>query len=116
MLQKGTGAVSRYKLSRSQKFITVQEFNCGQVCVSGCKSYYKFVMGAGANKNRDKLIKHTVRVSCWAHFKAVLVAGVVNVELFLRYLLKALICQGIGICLYGENHFALSLVNLSIFS
>ena len=59
----GTGAVSRYNLSRSQKSITMQDLNCGQVRVYGCKIYYKFVLGAEANKNRDKLIKHTVRVS-----------------------------------------------------
>jgi len=40
----------------------VQDFNCEQMSVSGYKSHYKFVMGAGAIKNRDKLIKHTVRV------------------------------------------------------
>jgi len=33
----GTGAVSRYKLSRSQKTVMMQKFNCGQVRVSGCK-------------------------------------------------------------------------------
>ena len=36
----GTGAVSRYKLSRSQKSVTVQDFNCGQMRVpvlSGAK-------------------------------------------------------------------------------
>ena len=47
-LKAGTGAVSRYKLSRSQKAVTVQDFNCGQMRVSGCKSHYKFVLGAGA--------------------------------------------------------------------
>ncbi len=47
-LVAGTGAVSRYKLSRSQKFVTVQDFNCGQMRVSGCNSHYKFVLGAGA--------------------------------------------------------------------
>ena len=36
MLQNGTCAVSRYKVSRSQKTITVQGFNCGQMRVSGC--------------------------------------------------------------------------------
>ena len=46
-LLAGTGAVSRYKLSRSQKFVKVQDFNCGQMSVSGCKSHYKFVLGAG---------------------------------------------------------------------
>src|SRR4030042_4736654 len=43
----GTGAVSRYKLSRSQKFVTVQDFNCGQMSVSGCNNHYKSVLSAG---------------------------------------------------------------------
>ena len=47
-LVAGTGAVSRYKLSRSQKSVMVQEFNYGQMSVSGCKNQYKFVLGAGA--------------------------------------------------------------------
>jgi len=47
-LVAGTGAVSRYKLSRRQKFITVQELNCMQMRVSGCKNHYKFVLRAGA--------------------------------------------------------------------
>ena len=59
----GTGAVSRYKLSRSQKTVTVQELVCGQMRVSGYMSHYKFVIGAGTNKNRDKLIDPTVRVT-----------------------------------------------------
>jgi hypothetical protein len=44
----GTGAVSRYKLSRSQKIVMVQDFDCGQMRVSGCKNHYKFVLRAGA--------------------------------------------------------------------
>jgi hypothetical protein len=47
-LEGGTGAVSRYKLSRSQKFVTVQGFNCGPMSVSGCNGHYEFVLGAGA--------------------------------------------------------------------
>jgi hypothetical protein len=43
-----TGAVSRLKLSRSHKFVMVQEFYCEQMRVSGCNGYYKFVLGAGA--------------------------------------------------------------------
>ena len=35
----GTGAVSRYNVSRSQKFITVQELNCEQMRESGCKGH-----------------------------------------------------------------------------
>jgi hypothetical protein len=58
----GTGAVSRYKLSRSQKSVTVQDLNCEHMCVSGYMNHYKFVVGAGAIKNRDKLIDPTVRV------------------------------------------------------
>lgn len=42
-----TGAVSRYKLSRSQKAVMVQELYCVQMRVSGCKNHYKFVVGAG---------------------------------------------------------------------
>jgi hypothetical protein len=44
----GTGAVSRYKLSRSQKSVTVQDFNCGQRRVSRCNGHYEFVLSAGA--------------------------------------------------------------------
>ena len=65
----GTGAVSRYKLSRSQKAITAQDFDCGQMSVSGYMNHYKFVLGAGAIKNRDKLIKHTVRVMWRCYLK-----------------------------------------------
>jgi hypothetical protein len=45
---RGTCAVSRYNLSRSQKTVTVQDFNYEQMCVSGCKNHYKFVLSAGA--------------------------------------------------------------------
>jgi hypothetical protein len=47
-LVAGTGAVSRYNLSRSQKFVKVQDFNCVQMSVSGCNDHYEFVLGAGA--------------------------------------------------------------------
>jgi len=47
-LVAGTGAVSRYKLSQSQKFVMVQEFYCVQMRVSGCNGHYEFVLGAGA--------------------------------------------------------------------
>ena len=40
--------MSRYKLSRSQKSVTVQDLDCGQMRVSGCKNHYKFVLVAGA--------------------------------------------------------------------
>jgi hypothetical protein len=47
-LVSGTGAVSRYKMSRSHKTVIVLDFNCGQMRESGCKGYYKFVFIAGA--------------------------------------------------------------------
>jgi len=46
-LVAGTGAVSRYKLSRSQKFVMVQDLNYGQMSVSGCNGHYEFVLSAG---------------------------------------------------------------------
>ena len=49
-LVAGTGAVSRYKLSRSQKAVTMQDFNCVQMRVSGCMYHYKFVLSAGAKQ------------------------------------------------------------------
>ena len=45
---RGTGAVSWYKLSRSQKSVTVQDFNCEQMSVSGYINHYKAVLGVGA--------------------------------------------------------------------
>ena len=46
-LLSGTGAVSWYKLSRSQKFVKVQDFNYKQMRVSGFDSHYESVLGAG---------------------------------------------------------------------
>jgi hypothetical protein len=46
-LGEGTGAMSRYKLSRSQKFVKVQDFICGQMRVSGCNGHYESVLSAG---------------------------------------------------------------------
>jgi len=47
-LVAGTGAVSRYKVDRSQKSVTVQDFNGGQMSVSRCSNHYKSVLGVGA--------------------------------------------------------------------
>jgi hypothetical protein len=44
----GTSAVSRYKLSRSQKSVMVQEFYCGQMRESRFISNYIFVLVAEA--------------------------------------------------------------------
>jgi hypothetical protein len=46
-LVAGTGAVSRYNLSWSQKIVKVQDLNCAQMSVSGCNGHSKFVLGAG---------------------------------------------------------------------
>jgi hypothetical protein len=62
-LVAGTCAVSRYKLSRSHKTVTVQDLDCGQMRVSGCMKHYEIVLRAGAIKNHDKVIDPTVRVS-----------------------------------------------------
>ena len=48
MFVRGTGTVSRYKLSRRQKFVKVQDLYCMQMRVSGCKNLYKFVLSAEA--------------------------------------------------------------------
>jgi hypothetical protein len=49
-LVAGTGAVSRYNLSRSQKLVTVQDFSCVQMRVSGCNNHYKYVLRAAKAK------------------------------------------------------------------
>ena len=43
---RSTRAVSRYNLSRSQKSVTVQDLNCGQVRVSGFKMINEFIWPA----------------------------------------------------------------------
>ena len=48
---EGTGAVSWYKAkSKPENCQGIEEFNCGQMRVSGCKNHYKFVLGAGAKQ------------------------------------------------------------------
>ena len=64
MFVRGTGAVSRYNLSRSQKSVTVQDLNCGQMRVSGCMIPLQICLGCRSkSKNRDKQLTHIVRVS-----------------------------------------------------
>jgi hypothetical protein len=43
---RSTRAVSRCNLSWSLKFVKVQDYNCGQMSVSGCRNHYKFVLSA----------------------------------------------------------------------
>ncbi len=65
----GTGAASRYKLSRSQKTVTVHYFNCRQMRVSGCIFNYKAILGAGAKAKTVTIqLTHIVRVMGQALF------------------------------------------------
>jgi len=70
--------VSRYKLSRSQKTVTMQDFNCGLMRVSGCKNHYKFVLGPGVKAksvtNNLPILSVLVLLICFF----VLVNGPVN--------------------------------------
>ena len=43
----GTGAMSRYKLSRSQQLVKVQNLTCMQMSVSGFNGHYEIVLVAG---------------------------------------------------------------------
>jgi len=63
----GTGAVSRYRLSRSQKIVMVQDLNCVQMRVSGYNCHYGFVLGAGAKAKTvtSLLPQPTVLVCVW---------------------------------------------------
>jgi hypothetical protein len=47
---RGTSAVSRYKLSRSQKTVKMQNLNYGQMRVSGCKFWQDLSWEQGAAK------------------------------------------------------------------
>jgi len=56
MLQKGTGAVSQYKLSRSLKTVTAQGFDCEQVRVSGYKIQQDLSEEQGSAKTVTSLL------------------------------------------------------------
>jgi hypothetical protein len=68
---RSEASVMGYKLSRSQKSVTIHDFNWGQMSVSGCKNHYEFYLGSRSkSKNRDNLsrdlgkqLTHIVRVS-----------------------------------------------------
>ena len=63
-LGEGTGAVSRFKLSRSQKFVMVQDFNCGQMRVSRVKRPLRICLECRSkSKKCDKQLTFIVRVS-----------------------------------------------------
>jgi hypothetical protein len=63
MCETGSGAVSRNNVGRSNILVQVQEFNCEQLRVSGCKFHDKVYERDGAVcKNRDKQLTFIVRV------------------------------------------------------
>ena len=71
-LKKGTGAVSRYKFDRRQKIVMVQNFDCVQLRVSGCRVDYRTpVSGSESCKKHDKQLTFIVRVICRVSFKTV---------------------------------------------
>jgi len=64
-----TGAVSRYKLSRSQKTVKVYEILIAYRCACpGERNITNLSWVQELSKNRDKPIKHTVRVMGQALF------------------------------------------------
>ena len=75
-LVAGTGAVSRYKLSRSQKSVIVQDLNCLQMraltAVATAKAGVRVqetlricLECRSKSKKCDKQLTHIVRVRCW---------------------------------------------------
>ena len=58
----GTGAVSRYKLSWSQRFYHGAELLITCRCANPDATHYKFVPGAEKCKKYDKQLTHIVRV------------------------------------------------------
>ena len=67
----GTGAVSQYKLSRSQKSVTEQDFILGVDARVRVQEPLHICLGSRSkSKNRDKQLTHIVRVSgCFYFFR-----------------------------------------------
>jgi hypothetical protein len=55
-LVERTGAVSRYKVDRSQVTVKVQDFYCGQVRVSGCRFWQDLSWEQGFAKTMTSLL------------------------------------------------------------
>jgi len=87
----GTGAVSRYKLSRSQKIVKVQKFNCGQMRVSGCNNPYKFVLSAGTIAKSVTNNLPILSVLCLGMFKKSRQNDSVKIDLKNYYLFQKLL-------------------------
>jgi len=62
-IKMGTGAVSRYKLSRNQKSIKVQNLHWGHLCGVRVVIYKGHIIESRMFKNRDKQMTYIVRVS-----------------------------------------------------
>ena len=70
MYETGSGAVSRHKVGRSQELVQLQDVNCVQLRVSGCRFHDKVYKRDGAVcKNRDKQLTFIVRVMGSSFFK-----------------------------------------------
>jgi hypothetical protein len=67
----GTGAVSRYKYDRNQKTVTVQDFYCGQMSVSGCKFWQDLSWEQGAAKTMTSPLIIPSVLAFRANFKTV---------------------------------------------
>ena len=92
-LVAGTGAASRYKLSRSQEFVKVQELNCWQMSVSGCNNHYKSVLGAGAKAKSVTNNLPILSVLAFRTFYFTILSPVSFVFLFIQSMAPEVSCQ-----------------------
>jgi len=69
-LVAGTGAVSRYNFNRSRELVTMQDFNCVQMRVSGFKMLNEFIWPA----EYDMKIKDQKKKKVRAHTQHTLFA------------------------------------------
>jgi hypothetical protein len=95
-LATGTGAVSRYNMSRSQKFITEQKLNCVQMRVSRCNNQYKFVLGVGAKAKtvtNNLPILSVLAVGLILFFDQFIFAGLLSMRII--YLINDKNCKAI---------------------
>jgi hypothetical protein len=63
IINEGTGAVSRYKVDRSQKIVTIYRI---YIVCNGARpgaGFGRICLGSRVCKNRDKQLTHIVRVS-----------------------------------------------------
>jgi hypothetical protein len=84
--------VSRCKLSRSQKFVKVQDSNCVLMRVSGCNDHYEFVLGAGAKAKSvtNNLPLLSVLAFRWLYYQEIVSFFKLSPTVYLYSLLKPL--------------------------